>query len=92
MTQMQIGTIYPDDAFEGITDGDVVTSHRVIVDGYRDEEVVVHDPIYGACSVAPASSGIPSAITQLGHPGSSEHTGQTAMAGRLQRQIQNLTP
>jgi hypothetical protein len=94
MIRTQIGTIHPEDAFEALTTGDCVTGHRIIVDGDQDMEVVVLDSHAGASSVAPSVSGIPSAVTQNGdrNPATTKPGPYTPMAGRLQKQVQNVMP
>ena len=56
------------DAFEIATGGGSVTGKHLYADGGdgQEKEVNVLDPVAGASSPAPASSGIPSAMTQQG--------------------------
>lgn len=72
-----IGLANPVEAFEQKPSASPVTHTHVIVDGERDEEVTVLSAAAGASSEAPASSGIPSAMTQ--HNQWSEKT--TAQSG-----------
>jgi len=94
MTYHQVGVVHPEDAFEGLTSGDVVTGHRVVVDGDCDKEVVVHDQHTGASSNAPSSSGIPSAVTQNKSRTGEEYkpSVHTPMGGRVQPHEANHTP
>lgn len=66
MSSQQIGVVLPDEAFEEIANGAVVTGQHIWVDGDEDKEVVVLDPVVGASSDAAANSGVPSAVTQRG--------------------------
>lgn len=59
-----VGLANPAEAFEQTPSAAPVTHTHVIVDGERDEEVTTVSPTAGASSEAPASSGIPSAMTQ----------------------------
>ena len=63
----QVGLDSPE-AFEITTDGTSVTGKRLFADGGdgQEKEVNVQDPVAGASSTAPASSGIPSAMKQQG--------------------------
>lgn len=95
MTYHQIGVAHPDDAFEELTAGDIVTGHRIVVDGDSDKEVTVRDSRAGASSVAPSSSGIPSAVTQNGDrmkTSGSKTTETSPMAGRVQPHEAHHTP
>jgi hypothetical protein len=94
MSYQQVGLTHPDDAFEELTTGDVVTGHRIIIDGDSDKEVVVHDSKSGASSNAPSNSGIPSAVTQNGSRSGHlyQTTDHTSMAGRIQPHEANYKP
>ena len=65
MPEEQIATENPD-AFEITTSGESVTGKRLYADGGdgQEKEANVPDPVAGASSAAPASSGIPSAVKQ----------------------------
>jgi len=94
MINHQIGVTHPDDAFEELTTGDVVTGHRVVVDGDSDKEVVVLDTKTGASCNAPSNSGIPSAVTQNKARTGEEYkpSVHTPMGGRIQPHEANHTP
>ncbi|BDI31442.1 hypothetical protein CCAX7_34930 [Capsulimonas corticalis] len=64
MTDQQIGTVDPENAFVQTTAGASVTGQSVVTDHGVDKEVVSLHPVAGASSEAPASSGIPSARNQ----------------------------
>lgn len=94
MTQQQVGLVQPEDAFEELTSGSVVTGQRIVVDGDSDKEVVMLDPFAGASSTAPAVSGIPSAVTQHATRTGEEYkpSAHTPMGGRVQRHEADHTP
>lgn len=60
----EVGVCYPAEAFEQKSSAASVSHVHVITDGDRDEEAFTLSPTAGASSEAPASSGIPSAMTQ----------------------------
>ncbi|MDQ2799427.1 MAG: hypothetical protein M3Y13_07275 [Armatimonadota bacterium] len=62
----EILTSDPDNSFVQTTSGESVSRHQQIVDlnDPVEKESVSHHPVAGASSEAPASSGIPSAMTQ----------------------------
>jgi hypothetical protein len=94
MTYQQVGVTHPDESFEEVTSGAVVTGQRIVVDGDSDKEVVILDPATGASSNAPANSGIPSAVTQQG--ARTDETGKpninTPMGDRVQRHEESYAP
>jgi len=94
MISHQVGVTHPDDAFEELTTGDVVTGHRLVVDGDSDKEVTVRDTRTGASCNAPSNSGIPSAVTQNGSRAghSYQTTDHTSMSGHIQPHDANHTP
>jgi hypothetical protein len=94
MTDHQVGLVNAEDGFEELTDGDCVTAQHVFVDGDSDKEVVILDPMSGASSNAPASSGIPSAVTQRGVRSGEMYkpSMHTPMGGRVQRHEEIINP
>ncbi len=82
------------DAAETTTSTESVTTKRLFIDGGdgKEKEATVRSHHAGASSEAPASSGIPSAMTQHGLREDTEDRGETAMANRDIPTRQDLTP
>ena len=82
------------DAFEITTDGTTETGKRLYADGGdgKEKEATVLSSHAGASSEAPASSGIPSAMTQHGVPLQSSPNAETPMVGRAIPGKQNVEP
>ncbi len=99
MIDEQIALETPD-GFEIKTVGESVTGKVLFADGGdgQEKEATERDTIAGASSTAPASSGIPSAMTQQGiHEGRSQdqrtaHMDETPMGNRDIPKRQNLKP
>lgn len=91
--EQHIGLTQPD-AFEITTDGDTETGKRLYADGGdgKEKEATVRSSHAGASSEAPASSGIPSALTQHGLPGQSAEHDETPMPNRSIPGKDNLKP
>ncbi len=93
MPEEEVVVVHPDSAFEEKTDGTRVTGQRVIVDGDLDKEITERDPVAGASSEAPASSGIPSAVRQQGAAiPATEDQEETPLADRVLPQKQSTQP
>ena len=94
MTHHQVGLAHPEDAFEELTTGDVVTGHRLVIDGDANKELVDLHPTSGASSNAPSNSGIPSAVTQNNSRTKEVYkpSAHTPMAGRVQPHETNHIP
>jgi hypothetical protein len=97
MPEEQIALENPD-GFEIKTDGETITGARLFADGGGVKEADVLDPIAGASSAAPASSGIPSAVRQQSiHAGKDlkdepSHTEETPMPDRTIPMHQDTQP
>ena len=99
MIDEQIALETPD-GFEIKTVGESVTGKVLFADGGdgHEKEATERDPVAGASSTAPASSGIPSAMTQQGvhagktHAQETAHTDETQMGNRDIPRRQNVKP
>ena len=95
MAEEHILTPDPENVFEQTTSGESVTRKHLIVEGgsSREKEANSLSPHAGASSEAPASSGIPSAVTQHGlREAAAPETVETPMAGHILPTKQNLEP
>ena len=95
MAEEHILTSDPENSFEQTTSGESVTGKHLIADAGspREKEANSQSPHAGASSEAPASSGIPSAVTQHGlREAAATETDETPMAGHIQPIKQNLEP
>ncbi len=97
MPEEQIALDAPDGA-EMTTSGETVTGTRLFVEDGVVKEADVRDPVAGASSPAPASSGIPSAVKQQSiHEGrdlqgGGTHTEETPMSERTIPMHQDTKP
>ncbi|MBV9850661.1 MAG: hypothetical protein JO250_13390 [Armatimonadetes bacterium] len=92
MPEEQIAT-QTADAVPIATGGESVTGAHLHADGGKEKETVTLSPHAGASSDAPASSGIPSAMTQHRARGEeTDDTEETAMGDRSIPVRQNLKP
>ena len=91
--EQHVGLVQPD-AFAITTEGDTHTGKRLFADGGdgKEKEATVRSSHAGASSEAPASSGIPSAMTQAGQPLQSSPNDETPLADRAVPGTQNVQP
>lgn len=91
----EILTSDPDNSFIQTTSGESVSRHQQVVDlnDPVEKESVSHHPVAGASSEAPASSGIPSAMTQQAiRAGGDVASGEASVADHEIPTRQNVEP